>query len=321
MLTRILVPTDFSPPSEAALAYARALGATFGAPLHLLHVATERVLPPYAAGDAGEAGAAALRDLRTRLSPDDRRRGVVGHVVESPDPAAEIAQYAAANGSDLIVMGTHGRGGLAHLFMGSVAEKVVRTAPCPVLTVHRPPGGSGVRFRRILVPTDFSDASDGALACARLMADRFGASMHLLHVLEDLRIEGPLGAEVFVSETPDTRTARLRDARERLSHRLTAEDRRDRQATGEVIFGHCAGVIAEYAEDNEFDLIVLGTHGRTGLRHLIMGSVAERVVRNAPCPVLTTRIPCAETKGSEVDPVISAPEARTSRSGSAPGRG
>ncbi len=307
MLARILVPTDFSPPSDAALAYAAGLGATFGARLDLLHVATVRVLPPHMA-DAGEAAAEALRDLSTRLSAGDRLRGVTGRVTESPDPAAEIARLAAASPSDLIVMGTHGRSGLAHLVVGSVAEKVVSTAPCPVLTVHRPPGGAGVRFDRILVPTDFSDASDGALDCARRMAAPFGASIHLLHVLEDLRIDGPLGAEIFVSEAADTRGARLKEARERLSQRLAAGDRRDRPATGEVIFGHCAGVIAEYADDNGFDLIVMGTHGRTGLRHLIMGSVAERVVRNAVCPVLTTRTLCAQ-----LEPVVLVPvEARAS---------
>lgn len=307
MLARILVPTDFSPPSDAALAYARVLCAAFGASLHLLHVATERVLPPHATGDA-DAGAAALREIQRRLNADDRRRGVLGRVIEGPDPAAEIARYAGTTGSDLIVMGTHGRGGLAHLLIGSVAEKVVRTAPCPVLTVRRALRGPGVRFRRILVPTDFSDPSEGALDCARVMAGRFGASIHLLHVLEDLRVEGPLGAEVFVSESPETRSARLKDARERLAYRLMPQDRTERQATCEVIFGHCAGAIAEYAEDNGFDLIVMGTHGRTGLRRVIMGSVAERVVRNAPCPVLTTRTLCGDFEPAAITP----PEMRES---------
>ena len=142
-------------------------------------------------------------------------------------------------------------------------------------------------FTRILVPTDFSTPSDVALEYARVMARQFGASLHIIHVIEDPTLEGGLGPDTMVPPSPETRTARLHDALERLSHRVTAEDRANLLARTEVIFGKPSPTIVNYASDNGFDLIVMGTHGRAGIAHLLMGSVAELVVRNATCPVMT----------------------------------
>ncbi len=141
-------------------------------------------------------------------------------------------------------------------------------------------------FTRILVPTDFSAPSDVALEYARSMARVFGASLHVLHVIEDATLEG-LGPEMFVPPTPDTRTVQMQEALERLSHRVTPDDRVALRAKSEVIFGKSSQSIVDYASDNGFDLIVMGTHGRTGIAHLLIGSVAELVVRTATCPVMT----------------------------------
>jgi nucleotide-binding universal stress UspA family protein len=293
MFARILVPMDFSAPSEAALAHARIFARAWGAALHVLHVTGERLTPPHAA-EARHDEPAALRQIRDRLTDEDRRRPLKIRVVERGAPAGVILGYAGTAGIDLIVMGTHGRTGFAHLLMGSVAETVVRSAPCPVLTVQGTPA-EPAPFTRILVPTDFSAPSDAALDCARLLQLRFGSSIHLVHVLEDEAIAGPFGAEVFVTESPATRAARLRDARERLSHRVSAADRESGRVTSEILLGPAASTIVDYAGDNGFDLILMGTHGRTGLAHLLMGSVAERVIRASACPVMTTRgeRPCA----------------------------
>jgi universal stress protein A len=130
-----------------------------------------------------------------------------------------------------------------------------------------------------------------------------GASLHLLHVLEDPLVNGSLGSEAYyLADSPASRTARLKDAQERLAHRITADDRARLRATGEVIFGARAGTIVQSAADNGFDLIVMGTHGRSGVAHLLMGSVAEAVVRGASCPVLTVR----ETRGKVRQPVAGA---------------
>jgi nucleotide-binding universal stress UspA family protein len=146
-LKRILVPTDFSETSDAALNYGRALARTFGSSLHVLHVA-ENI---FSRAFAGEGYVAIVPELQADLERSARERiaellidndtpklDTQGVVTTSNATALEIVAYAKKNDIDLIVMGTHGRGGVAHLFMGSVAERVVRTAPCPVLTVRHP---------------------------------------------------------------------------------------------------------------------------------------------------------------------------------------
>jgi nucleotide-binding universal stress UspA family protein len=142
-------------------------------------------------------------------------------------------------------------------------------------------------FTRILVPTDFSEPSDAALAYARTLASKFGASLHLFHVVEDQFVTGPFGAEMYVPHPPGTLTYLQAEAQGKLTSRLTADDRATLRATTEIIVGTAARTIVEYAADNGYDLIVMGTHGRTGLAHVLVGSVAEHVVRSAHCPVLT----------------------------------
>ena len=135
MFARILVPTDFSAPSEAALDYGRNLAGQFDAALHLLHIAENPFLRAVS-GDPRLREEAPARWLQDRLTDADRRRGAVTIVEQSDEPASEILRYAKSNNIDLIVIGTHGRAGLARAVLGSVAETVVRAASCPVLTVH-----------------------------------------------------------------------------------------------------------------------------------------------------------------------------------------
>jgi len=137
MFTRILVPIDFSASADVTLEYARQLAARFDARLHLLHVLENDFLRPSVA-DPMAVEAAALRQLRERLTAEDRASGAVPVVIRSDAFADAIVTYARSADIDLIVMGTHGRGGLAHLLKGSVAERVVRKAPCMVLTGHEP---------------------------------------------------------------------------------------------------------------------------------------------------------------------------------------
>lgn len=135
MFARILVPTDFSAPSQAALAYGRGLADQFGAALHLMHVG-ENPFMRAVAMDRRALENGAVRRLQEYLTDADRRRGSIAIFEQSDEPAQDILRYANAARIDLIVMGTHGRTGLARMVLGSVAEAVVRTAPCPVLTVH-----------------------------------------------------------------------------------------------------------------------------------------------------------------------------------------
>ena len=138
VLKKVLVPIDFAEASDAALIYARNLAKAFGAELHVIHVMENLFFRPMA-NDPLTIEAGITSRLAEQLTDDDRRTlGAVAVTRKSDQPAEEIVRYAAAEGIGLIVMGTHGRVKMAHLLMGSVAEKVVRTAPCPVLTVRHP---------------------------------------------------------------------------------------------------------------------------------------------------------------------------------------
>ena len=155
------------------------------------------------------------------------------------------------------------------------------------------------RITRILVPTDFSTTADAALDYAYVLAERFGAPIELLHVLDDPFVADGMAAEAYISEAPVLRSAMLREAQERLRHRAATREGVPHIDT-EVLFGNGARTIAEYAAERGVDLIVMGTHGRTGFAHLLLGSVAERLVRTAPCPVLTVRHPEAKGYRSEL---------------------
>jgi nucleotide-binding universal stress UspA family protein len=138
VLKRILVTTDFGPQADAALTYARALARNFGASLHVMHVAENFFLRPSIADPHALKAAVALR-LEERLTAEDRTDLHAHTVLEMSDHAADaITAYAKGAEIDLIVMGTHGRHGVSHLLVGSVAERVVRTASCPVLTIKHP---------------------------------------------------------------------------------------------------------------------------------------------------------------------------------------
>jgi nucleotide-binding universal stress UspA family protein len=300
----ILVPADFSAISDEALAYAKTLAGRFGASLHLVHAFED----PFASGAyASEMYATLplslrdemLRDAERRLAerlPEDQKVLFNGTTaILNGAPTRTIIDYSVTLGADLIVMGTHGRSGMAHLLLGSVAEHVVRLAAAPVLTIHQ----AARPVQRILVPTDFSATADAALDYAYLVAERCGASIQLVHVLDDPFVREGFVGDAYITEAPVLRTAMLREARSRLAHRAT--ERQPGIAVGsEVLFGYGAKTIAEYAQQHAADMIVMGTHGRTGMAHLLLGSVAERLVRIAPCPVLTVRHPKARTHSPQL---------------------
>lgn len=144
-------------------------------------------------------------------------------------------------------------------------------------------------FTRILVPTDFSELSGVALEYGQALAERCGASLHVLHVIEDPFLMGSMPSEVYVPDVPALRAALVTEAEAQLATLLPDRVRDAIRVTTEVRVGKAAAVIGEVAETMHSDLIVMGTHGRTGVAHLFLGSVAETVVRTAPCPVLTIR--------------------------------
>ena len=145
------------------------------------------------------------------------------------------------------------------------------------------------RITRILVPTDFSATSDVAVDYAVTLAKTFAASLHLLHVVEDRFIGGAAGAELYMTSVPALTAQLVDEAATKLARVLPSADYLRLTVTSEVGVGTPAATIIATAEKQECDLVVMGTHGRSGMSHLLLGSVAEKVVRQAPCPVLTVR--------------------------------
>lgn len=147
-----------------------------------------------------------------------------------------------------------------------------------------------IKFKNILVGTDFSDFSNAALEYGRAMARQFGARLHVLHTAEIVPGPDVVGMAGVVAAVPQLYKELEEAARHQLEAAVTDQDRSELRAKTVMTSGEApAQAISEYATENDIDLIVIGTHGRRGLAHMVMGSVAEKVVRTAPCPVLTVK--------------------------------
>lgn len=295
-IRRILVPTDFSERAKRVLPHALWLAQEFGAELHMVHALVLHGDDP--AGDEGafpdleEAHAQLRRWAAERMEEsvaDVDASGV--RVVEAQErgiaAAPTIVEYAEDHDVDLVVMATHGRRGVRRMLLGSVAEEVLRTAGCPVLTV-RPDEtiGPGGPPEKILVPVDFSEHSELALVSAGELARRFGAELDVLHVIAELGVPDP-----YFADAAELR-ALTKAARDRVPEALADTAERvlgDVGAGTHMRVGTPAATIAEFADEQGSDMIVLGSHGRTGMKRIFLGSVAEAVVRQAPCPVLTVK--------------------------------
>jgi nucleotide-binding universal stress UspA family protein len=147
-----------------------------------------------------------------------------------------------------------------------------------------------ITLKTVLVPVDFSETSDVALRYGKALAKAFGASLHLLHVVQEPYSQ-PWAVEAYGFSLATLQEDWIKDARTRLDQAVTDDDRTALGAKTTTLLGHPVTEILRYAADEKIDLIVMGTHGRGPLGHMIMGSVAERVVRRSPCPVLTVRHP------------------------------
>ncbi|MCU0252663.1 MAG: universal stress protein [Vicinamibacterales bacterium] len=143
-------------------------------------------------------------------------------------------------------------------------------------------------LKTVLVPTDFSEASESALRYGKAMAEKFGATLHVVHVMEDL-LAHAWAAEVYVSSMPQLRDEIEKESRLRLGALLTDGERKAFRAETALLAGNPFLEIVRYAKTHGVDLIVMGTHGRGPIAHMLLGSVAEKVVRKSPCPVLTVR--------------------------------
>jgi nucleotide-binding universal stress UspA family protein len=200
-----------------------------------------------------------------------------------------ILNYAKEQDIDLIVLGTHGRRGLGRLVLGSTAEKVVRTSSCPVFTIRERKEPRPIEeIERILVPIDFSEHSKHALRYAKHIAKSYEARLQLLHVVEKV-IHPPFYAQEYYQNIRQKESFPNR-AREALQQFLEETEGPKISAEVHVIEGRAAADITVCANELASDLIVIATHGLTGIEHLLMGSVTEKVVRHSSCPVFTVTV-------------------------------
>lgn len=295
-LDRILFPTDFSVLANESLDHALELAQKHGATLHMLHAvvlhADDPNDPAHLFPDAEE--------IRQRLEEIAERR--MADQIESRDAgqvevvraqrrgistAPVILEHAGEIDADLIVMSTHGRRGLTAALLGSVTEEVVRLSACPVLTIrgrdgHAVPAG----MDEVLVPVDFSEHSSRAVRYAAEICRLYGARMNLLHMFEQpVHPEVYLGGGTASLPSFESVEASLREALAEIAVRAGP----DVEHVIHVREGRAVRGVLDAADELPADLVVIATHGLTGLKHVLLGSVAEKVVRGANCPVLTVK--------------------------------
>jgi nucleotide-binding universal stress UspA family protein len=295
-LRTILHPTDFSRCAGQALDHALFLARQNGAALHLLHVVEIPAFGlPHLHGDYyAEARTRAMDEMWRMLQALPAEGVRVEPVVEpgppAMPPAPVILDYAREHEADLIVLGTHGRRGLARLFLGSVAEEVVHEAGCPVFTVREQATPFPAHpLHQVLVPLDLSEASVAALACAREMAVRYQAHLLLLHVVELPHLPDALGAEAYVASDMPQRLAAF--AHEKLDALTAGPEWEGVPLTRHVVQGHAAAEIVAFARKQGADLIVLASHGWSKATAFLLGGVTAKVMRAAACPVFIVRMP------------------------------
>lgn len=284
---RILVTTDFSRLSLAAIPYALAVARHFRAELHLFHVvdttqfsSKSLLLPLISPAELSRPLLNRLQGIALKFSPD----GEI-HVMKPREGRAynEICARARKLRAGLIVIATHGTTGLQHVWLGGNAERVVQHSSCPVLVVRqrgRRFAAGRIRLRKILVPLDFSDRSQVAFDCGVALAREFHAELLLVHVIDPICY--PFGEEyggVHSAQLMEETRASAQSEMKKLARNAKV------QCSIRITEGSPAREICRLAK-RDVDLIIAPTHGRTGLSHVLIGSVAERVVRHASCPVL-----------------------------------
>ncbi|MEM1093244.1 MAG: universal stress protein [Bacteroidota bacterium] len=289
-VNRILVPTDFSEPASRALASAVALANVYRADVWLLHIPMPYAPEVYGIG--GEVMLAADPNGTVMDQIEQKMAEAVEVCVDAEVPVHALQQsgfnvgeiiVAEANRveADVIVIGTHGRRGLARFMIGSVAEYVARHAPMSVLMV---PKNGALRPRRVLVPTDFSEDAKSAVEIGKELADARDAILDVLHVVEPLPLPTvfTLGSRDLYQYLPGLRENILREL-----HGLVAGAQVI--TSTHIAEGHAAHTIATFAATHDTGLIVMTPHGASGVARYVLGSTTEKVCRSAPCSVLIAR--------------------------------
>lgn len=291
--SRILYPTDFSPSARVACSYALGLAEKLDAEIRVLHTVDvpdvgDEQLKDQILGWKKESASTKLNDL---LEESAGLRGTMeARVVTHDSPVDAILDEAVDFDADLIVLGAYGRHGKRTYALGRVAGEIFRRAGVPVLTVpledNEDRDWSDVSIRKVMVPTDFSKYAEDPLAYARQIAMPFDAGLLLFHVVEDFVPPGVYGIDV--NPIRDLAAQIEERARRELDRMADALRRDGLNVEQHLASGHAPNEIVRFADDHDVDLIVLASYSSRVERFLV-GSVAEKVVRAARCPVLTVK--------------------------------
>lgn len=285
MFEHILVPTDGSDLSKRAMEAVVPLASTFGSTIHVVHVLSMGEISPALRDETrdelterGQAITAEVRDVATEAELE-----TTVEVIETTGSIHEtLVEYAGDHDIDLLAMGTSSPTGLSRFVMGSITRRTLRAVDAPVLTVN-PDTRLSSRVDSILHPTDGSAGSAAAAGYAIDLAEAFDASLHVINVVD---VTGPwetLESDQLISSFEMAGQEAVDSIIER------AEQRSIPSVQASVLDGTPSEITIEYATDKNVDLIVMGTHGRSGLDRVLLGSVAERVIGNATKPVLTVK--------------------------------
>lgn len=299
-LKHILVPTDFSETSREAFPYAYKIALKYGARITLLHAITlyehDPNNPKHSFASVDEFYKSVEESAATSCDEiiEEAQKHSDGITIEKVmergiSPHEVISGYARDHAVDLIVMATHGRSGLLNVLIGSVTEKVIQSAPCPVFVVKKPKHADlrKLQFNRILVPTDFSDSSKKAMEHALELARRYNASITVMHAVE-FRFHPAYyagGIESVFDLDPDIKMR----IETRLEAFIRSIDAHGVPVTAKVTEGNSHTEIVRVAKDDQHDLIVMSTRGHDEIADYLIGSTTDRVIKRTPCPVLVIR--------------------------------
>lgn len=284
MYDTILIPTDGSECAERAIAMGLAFAEKFDASLHAVYIIDRTMVPSSAEAAAEEMF---TKYGKQALSVVDERAATAGvrattEIVQSAEGLHEtIIEHARDHDADLIVMGSHGRTGLSRIALGSVAARTIRDSPIPVLTVKQI---ASEAVDRILLPVDGSRGAVAAATHAIELALETNAALHVLHVIDVAHFSGEFDSSHVYDAFERIGQEAVDDVIER------AEQAGVTSIESTIVNGRPGRSIAEYATEQDIDLIVMGTHGRSGIDHYLLGSVAEAVARIADPPVLTINV-------------------------------
>ena len=292
-LNKVLVPFDFSEFSREALTMGLNLARRMGAEVHVLHVEVLHADPLVRASTQPVKAEV----LRKRVEEEvyefkSLSEGIVMFFAVGRDiaPGPIIVEYTNEHDIDLVVMGTHGRRGFRRFLLGSVTEEVMRHAPCPVLTVPRRKDRPAAPFgiRRILVPTDFSEHAEEALAYAKELAVLFNAQIDLLHAVAIPAQVTFYDTGLFSIYEYQPQLEAYADEQLKLFYENSGGPDIKR-VTYTVSYEPEADSISRFADENNCDLVVMGTHGRSGMERFLMGNVTAKTVRHIHTPVFIVK--------------------------------